>query len=73
MENAGKTAGDVVVDRVKAALGVQQDTELAALLGSSTTKGNIQQVRRRGGGTVVYRMLDAILQRIEATAPKPAD
>lgn len=70
MENTEKTAGDVVVDRVKAALGVQQDTELAALLGSPTTKGNIQQVRKRGGNTVVYRMLDAILQRLEAVSQK---
>ena len=70
MENTAKTAGDVVVDRVKVALGVQQDMELAALLGSSTTKGNIQQVRKRGGNTVGYRMLDAILQRLEAVSQK---
>ena len=70
MENVEKTAGDLIVDRVKTALGVERDSELVALLGAPTTKGNIQQVRKRGGSTVVYRMLDAVLQRLEALSQK---
>jgi DNA-binding Xre family transcriptional regulator len=53
-----------IIDQAKRVLGVEKDTELAALIGAS--KQNVQQARNTKSQTVTHKLLIAIIKKCDS-------
>jgi len=63
-QNTDKTAGDVLIDRVKTLLGI--DTDYALEKRFNLRKSTVQQLRSKGGRTAPWLFLAAALDAAES-------